>query len=44
MDHLATEQERRERWYSKLWPRYIPVSISKDWDEALAHQHVYSCV
>ena len=44
MDHLATEQERRERWYSKLWPRYIPVCISKDWDEALAHQHVYSCV
>jgi hypothetical protein len=43
MDHLATSQERRDRWYSKLWPRYIPVVKAKDWQEALASQETYDC-
>lgn len=43
MDHLVTSQERRDRWYSKLWPRYIPVVKAKDWQEALAPQETYDC-
>lgn len=43
MDHLKSDKERRDRWYSKLWPRYIPVVVIRDWEEALAPQEVYSC-
>ena len=43
MDHLRTSQERRDRWYSNITPRYIPVVESKDWNEALQPQDVYSC-
>ena len=25
MDHLKTSEERRERWYSKLAPRYVSI-------------------
>lgn len=43
MDHLKTSQERRDRWYSKIWPRYIPVVESKNCNEALEPQKVYDC-
>jgi hypothetical protein len=43
MDHLKTSQERRDRWYSTISPRHIPVVESTDWNEALQPQHVYSC-
>jgi len=43
MNHLTTSKERQDRWYSKLWPRYIPVVESKDWEEALSPQETYKC-
>lgn len=43
MDHLKSSQERRDRWYSKLWPRFIPVNEAKDWNEALESQETYTC-
>ncbi|KAL7581812.1 hypothetical protein ACA910_022336 [Epithemia clementina (nom. ined.)] len=28
MDHLKTTEERKARWYSKLWPRYVKVQTA----------------
>jgi hypothetical protein len=34
MDHLKTEQERQDRWYSRnRRPRYVPVVPASDWKE-----------
>ena len=34
MDHLKTEKERQDRWYSKnRRPRYVPVVPASDWKD-----------
>ena len=49
MNHLKTSEERQERWYSKLTPRYVSIrkpscaqdvllSLSKEKDETV---HVF---
>jgi hypothetical protein len=34
MDHLKTDEERQDRWYSRnRRPRYVPVVPASDWKE-----------
>jgi len=35
MDHLRTDEERKARWYSKQWPRFVPVKPAVDWRELM---------
>jgi Phytanoyl-CoA dioxygenase (PhyH) len=35
MDHLQSIEERQARWYSDLWPTFVPVQHASDWNDLL---------
>ena len=42
MDHLQTSEERKARWYSKVWPRYARVVASERCNDVLAQEGLNS--
>jgi hypothetical protein len=45
MDHLQTDEERKDRWYAKhLEPRYVPVEPALSWQDLYHHDGTYSLV